>query len=106
MLKSNSETGTGAAAAAAAAGALDCPSPECHKHVAHPRIALLSNPRSTGNLAQLPRIREYCADHPDVFHYEVEHAHQIGEAMKVIAPGPPQGAGHQRRRRHRAGGAD
>ena len=39
-----------------------------------PRIALLSNPKSTGNLAQLPRIREYCADHPDVFHYEVEQA--------------------------------
>ena len=52
---------------------------------ARPRVALLSNPRSTGNIAQLPRIREYCADHPDVFHYEVEHAHQIGEAMKVIA---------------------
>ena len=50
-----------------------------------PRIALLSNPKSTGNLAQLPRIREYCADHPDVFHYEVEQASQIGEAMKVIA---------------------
>ena len=50
-----------------------------------PRIALLSNPRSTGNLAKLPRIREYCADHPDVFHYEVEHAHQIGEAMRIIA---------------------
>ena len=50
-----------------------------------PRIALLSNPRSTGNIAQLPRIREYCADHPDVFHYEVEHASQIGEAMRTIA---------------------
>jgi len=50
-----------------------------------PRIALLSNPKSTGNLAQLPRIREYCADHPDVFHYEVEQASQIGEAMKIIA---------------------
>ncbi len=50
-----------------------------------PRIALLSNPKSTGNLAQLPRIREYCADHPDIFHYEVEHAHQIGEAMRTIA---------------------
>ena len=49
-----------------------------------PRIALLSNPRSTGNIAQLPRIREYCAEHPDVFHYEVEHASQIGEAMKSI----------------------
>jgi hypothetical protein len=50
-----------------------------------PRIALLSNPKSTGNLAQLPRIREYCAEHPDVFHYEVEHASQIGEAMVSIA---------------------
>jgi hypothetical protein len=49
------------------------------------RIALLSNPKSTGNLAQLPHIREYCADHPDVFHYEVEDASQIGEAMKIIA---------------------
>src|SRR5205814_9285179 len=39
----------------------------------------------TGNIADLPRIREYCADHPDVFHYEVEHASQIGEAMKSIA---------------------
>jgi hypothetical protein len=54
-------------------------------HRARPRIALLSNPKSTGNLAQLPRIRAYCADHPDVFHYEVEHASQIGEAMKSIA---------------------
>ena len=52
---------------------------------ARPRIALLSNPRSTGNIAQLPRIREYCADHPDIFHYEVEHAHQIGQAMRIIA---------------------
>jgi hypothetical protein len=50
-----------------------------------PRIALLSNPKSTGNVAQLPRIREYCADHPDVFHYEVEQASQIGEAMRIIA---------------------
>jgi hypothetical protein len=49
------------------------------------RIALLSNPKSTGNIAQLPLIREYCADHPDVFHYEVEDASQIGEAMKSIA---------------------
>jgi hypothetical protein len=50
-----------------------------------PRIALLSNPKSTRNVAQLSRIREFCADHPDVFHYEVEHADQIGEAMKIIA---------------------
>src|SRR5881394_1315607 len=50
-----------------------------------PRIALLSNPKSTRNLAQLSRIREYCSEHPDVFHYEVEHASQIGEAMRTIA---------------------
>lgn len=56
-----------------------------HCPVSRPRIALLSNPKSTGNMAQLPRIREYCADHPDIFHYEVEHAHQIGEAMRTIA---------------------
>ena len=55
-----------------------------------PRIALLSNPRSTGNLAQLPRIRAYCAGHPDVFHYEVEQAGQIGEAMKTIARVKPK----------------
>ena len=49
------------------------------------RVALLSNPKSTGNLAQLPRIRAFCADHPDVFHYEVEHASQIGHALETIA---------------------
>ena len=55
-----------------------------------PRIALLSNPKSTGNLAQLPRIREYCAEHPDIFHYEVEHADQIGQAMRTIAQVRPK----------------
>jgi hypothetical protein len=50
-----------------------------------PRIALLSNPKSTGNLAQLPRIRAFCAEHPEIFHYEVERADQIGEAMRTIA---------------------
>ncbi|MDQ3144489.1 MAG: acylglycerol kinase family protein [Pseudomonadota bacterium] len=50
-----------------------------------PRIALLSNPKSTGNVAQLPRIRAFCAEHPDIFHYEVERANQIGEAMATIA---------------------
>ncbi|MFC7535763.1 diacylglycerol/lipid kinase family protein [Sphingomonas sp. GCM10030256] len=49
------------------------------------RIALLSNPKSTGNLSQLPRIRAFCAEHPDIFHYEVEQAGQIGEALKTIA---------------------
>jgi len=57
----------------------------CANWKPRPRIALLSNPKSTGNIAQLPRIREFCDAHPDVFHYEVEHASQIGEAMKSIA---------------------
>jgi len=55
-----------------------------------PRVALLSNPRSTGNLAQLPRIRDYCADHPDIFHYEVENVGQIGNAMRSIAQVRPK----------------
>ena len=54
------------------------------------RIALLSNPKSTGNIAQLPRIREYCDSHPDVFHYEVEKATQIGDAMRIIARVQPK----------------
>lgn len=53
--------------------------------MSRPRIALLSNPRSTGNIAQLSRIRDYCADHPDIFHYEVERAEQIGDALRTIA---------------------
>ena len=53
--------------------------------MSRPRIALISNPKSTGNLAQLPRIRAFCAEHPDIFHYEVEAASQIGEAMRTIA---------------------
>jgi len=53
--------------------------------MARPRIALISNPRSTGNLAQLPRIRAFCAANPNIFHYEVERVDQIGEAMRTIA---------------------
>jgi hypothetical protein len=49
------------------------------------RIALLSNPKSTGNIAQLSRIRDYCAEHPEIFHYEVDKASQVGEALRTIA---------------------
>ncbi|MFL6846434.1 MAG: diacylglycerol/lipid kinase family protein [Allosphingosinicella sp.] len=49
------------------------------------RVALLSNPRSTGNRALLPRVRSFCAAHKDIFHYEVEHVDQIGTALKTIA---------------------
>lgn len=53
-------------------------------------VALLSNPRSTGNRAMLPRVRAYCATHPDIFHYEVEHVDQIGEALRTIARVKPK----------------
>lgn len=49
------------------------------------RIALLSNPNSTQNMARLPVIRDYCADQPDIFHYEVDAAEQTSEALKTIA---------------------
>jgi len=49
------------------------------------RVALLSNPQSTGNRSLLPRVRAFCAENHDIFHYEVEHASQIGEALRTIA---------------------
>jgi hypothetical protein len=82
MSKTFEATETEAAPSGAGPSAIGC---EDGHHKARPRIALLSNPKSTGNLAQLPRIREFCADHPDIFHYEVESVSQIGEAMKTIA---------------------
>lgn len=48
-------------------------------------VALLSNPRSTGNRSLLPQVRAYCAAHPDVFHYEVEDVDQIEKAIRTIA---------------------
>ena len=53
-------------------------------------VALLSNPHSTGNRAQLPRVRDYCARHPDIFHYEVEEIGQIPDAMRTIARVSPK----------------
>jgi hypothetical protein len=49
------------------------------------RIALLSNPEAPASLGELPRLRAFCAEHPDIFHYEVEEAAQVGEAMRSIA---------------------
>ena len=49
------------------------------------RVALLSNPRSTGNRSLLPRVRSFCAAHKDIFHYEVEHVDQIDTALRTIA---------------------
>ncbi len=53
-------------------------------------VALLSNPSSTGNRALLPQIRSFCASRPDIFHYEVEAASQIGEALETIARVSPR----------------
>ncbi len=54
------------------------------------RVALLSNPRSTGNRAILPRVRSFCAANLDIFHYEVEHVDQIGTALRTIARVEPR----------------
>src|SRR5690349_20661727 len=48
-------------------------------------VALLSNPRSTGNISLLPRVRSFCANEKDIFHYEVEEVDQIAQAMRTIA---------------------
>jgi hypothetical protein len=48
-------------------------------------VALLSNPRSTGNRAILPQIRSFVAETPAIFHYEVEHVDEVPEALKTIA---------------------
>ena len=53
-------------------------------------VALLSNPLSTGNRAILPAIRAFCAQRPDVFHYEVERADQVGQALEAIAQVEPR----------------
>jgi diacylglycerol kinase family enzyme len=53
-------------------------------------VALLSNPRSTGNRSLLPRVRSFCAAHSDIFHYEVESVDQIGDALRTIARVKPK----------------
>lgn len=53
-------------------------------------VALLSNPRSTGNQSLLPQVRSFCARNDDIFHYEVEHVDQIGAALRSIARVKPK----------------
>lgn len=53
-------------------------------------VALLSNPQSTGNRLQLPRVRQFCAENHDVFHYEVDEVGQVGEALATIASVRPR----------------
>ena len=54
------------------------------------RVALLSNPRSTGNRSLLPRVRRFCALEKHIFHYEVEDVSQIGAALRTIARVKPK----------------
>ncbi len=49
------------------------------------RVALLSNPQSTGNKLMLPQLRSYCAEHADIFHFEVDEITQIPEALIMIS---------------------
>jgi diacylglycerol kinase family enzyme len=53
-------------------------------------VALLSNPLSTGNRAILPAIRAFCAERPELFHYEVEQADEVGTALEAIAQVEPR----------------
>src|SRR3712207_137851 len=48
-------------------------------------VALLSNPRSTGNRSMLPRVREFVAAHPNIFHFEVQTVDEVPEALATIA---------------------
>ena len=54
------------------------------------RVALLSNPKSTGNRSLLPRVRSFCARHAEIFHYGVEHVAQITDALRTIARVKPR----------------
>ncbi len=48
-------------------------------------VALLSNPKSTGNREILPRIRAFCDGRDDIIHCEVGHIDQIGDALRQMA---------------------
>src|SRR3546814_11391338 len=43
-----------------------------------------------GNRSLLPKVRSFCARHPEIFHYEVEEVEQIGEALRTIARVKPK----------------
>ncbi len=48
-------------------------------------IALISNPRSTGNIALLPEIRAFIAANQNIYHYEIDDVAQVPEALRQIA---------------------
>ncbi|MHB9879458.1 diacylglycerol/lipid kinase family protein [Pacificimonas sp. ICDLI1SI03] len=53
-------------------------------------VALLSNPVSTGNRAHLPRVRDFTARVPEIFHYEVNDIAEIPNALRTIARTKPK----------------
>ena len=54
------------------------------------KIALLSNPDAFGSQLTLPELREYCVQHDEIFHYEVEKLEDIGTALEMIARVEPK----------------
>ncbi len=55
-----------------------------------PRIALLSNPHSTGNLLILHHVREYCDACEDILHVEVDGIDKISQTLDNIAKLNPE----------------
>jgi hypothetical protein len=53
-------------------------------------VALLSNPKSTGNREILPRIRALCEARQDIMHCEVDRVDQIGDALSAMAAQHPR----------------
>lgn len=54
------------------------------------KVALLSNPKSTGNREILPRVRAFCAARPEIYHCEVQSIDQIDHALAEIAAVSPR----------------
>lgn len=52
-------------------------------------VALLSNPLSTGNKDLLPRVRDFVASRPNLFHVELNDVNEIPAALKCIASVKP-----------------
>lgn len=52
-------------------------------------VALLTNPLSTRNKDLLPRVREFVASRPNIFHVELGDISEIPEMLKIIASVKP-----------------
>jgi hypothetical protein len=53
-------------------------------------VALLSNPKSTGNREILPRIKAFCDARDDIMHCEVDSIDQIDAALRAMAAANPR----------------